>query len=343
MNADAHARIDLLLGLRRFREAEALARECLAAEPESAFWHAQLARALFDLKRNEDAVAAARRAAALEPDNPWALANLGWLLIEIDRAGEALDVLHDALRVDPRCAWGYELLAAANARLHREEQEMAAARRAVELAPEDEFALIQLGWAQFGQRRFREAVATAEAGLRLHPESAILHNLIGTSLAYQADSSLSPRCVRAFRRAHGHLREALRLDPGESLYAENLLCNALAWRRAVYRLGLVTGLGVFAVVGYGVGYRFIGHTALAIVALLLLLAVQSREVLFRPPDYGLAVLPLGWAGLPGVPLSPEERSQGRGDTLRWAGTVLLGLAMAGGYAAILVGIYYLFP
>jgi tetratricopeptide (TPR) repeat protein len=313
MTPDASARLDLLLGLRRFREAEALARECLAAEPDRADRHVQLARALAGQDRAAEALESARSAAAREPDNPWVLANLAWVLTQepIKRPGEALDVLQHALRVDPNYSWAYELVALASLMLGRQDEQLAAARKAVELAPEKESSWVQLGWAQAKQNRYREAIEAAETGLRLHPESAALHHLRGRCLTFQGILTRRPRRFRAFRMAHESLREAVRLDPGVLTPTDSLLLNAVAWRRAAYRAGLAVTLGVLAVGGCVIGYRMIGPPALLAVALWGLFVYRLRKPLFKPPTYGLSLLPLGWAGFPDVPLAARPRTPGR--------------------------------
>jgi tetratricopeptide (TPR) repeat protein len=324
---DADTRLNLLLDLRRFREAETLARECLASHPDWAAWHAQLARALFGQKRNEEALAAARTAAGLAPENPWVLANLAWLLSQFDRPSEALEVLQDVLRVDPGYSWGHELLAVANAMLGRKSEWLAAAHKAVELAPEDESAWIQFGWAQVGQKCYSEAIEAAETGLRLHPESAALHNLRGKCLTVQGITTRWPRRFRAFRMAHDSLREALRLNPGESAYADNLLINTVAWRRAAYRVAIWVGLLLLFGVVPAVGYLVIGYSAVGAALLLAVVVCPLWKVLYNPLDHGLAFTRLRWLGLPDVPMTPENRARGRREWLKWAGSIALGLVL----------------
>lgn len=328
MIADAYSRLDLLLGLRRLREAEALARECLAVEPDAASWHAQLARALVGQGQTADAVEAARTAAGLAPYSPWVLAILAWLLNQAGRSNEALEVLQDVLRLDPRYSWGHELLAVTYDELGRRKERLAAARKAVELAPEEESPWVQLGWAHYAGQRYTEALAAADTGLRLHPDSAPLHNLRGSCLTAQGEAALWPRRrFRAFRSAHDSLREALRLDPGEPAYANNLLANTAAWRRAAYRWGSVTGLILLTIAGFVVSYLF-AHPLGVIILLVLLVAVTFfHGVLFNPPDYGLAFTPLGWLGLPDVPMTPADRARGRREWLKWAGSIALGLLL----------------
>jgi tetratricopeptide (TPR) repeat protein len=334
MTGDAHTRLDLLLGLRRFREAEKLARECLAAEPDCSGWHSQLARALAGRGRTEEALETARTAAGLAPENPWTLSILAWLLNQAGRPGEALEVLRTVLRLDPHYSWGHELLAIAYEQLGRGKERLMAARKAVELAPEDESPWVQFGWALYANKQYGEALQAADTGLRLHPDSAPLHNLRGSCLMAQGEATRRPRRFRVFRMAHDSLLEAVRLDPGEPAYARNLLANTAAWRRVAYRWGVAVGLVVLFVGGYAIGYLFVGHLAMLVAVGLAVLALLLREPLLNPPDYGLAMLPLGWAGLPDVPMTSEDRSQGRWDWLRWVGGIFLGLLLLAEYIGV---------
>jgi tetratricopeptide (TPR) repeat protein len=326
MVTDAPARLDLLLGLRRFREAEALARECLAAEPESATGHVQLARALVGQDRAAEALESARAAAALSPDNPWALAALAWVLNLSDRPGEAIEVLNDVLRLAPHYSWGHELLAAAYAQLGRSGDRLAAARKAVELAPEDESSWVHLSWALHAVRQYQEAIGAADAGLRHHAESAPLHHLRGSCLLAQAESARSLWPFRLFRMAHVSLKEALRLNPGNAVYANDVLVNVVTWRQVAYRMGLEAGLIILFVAGYPLGYLFVGHLMFVILLLAAVAVYVLRDSLFHLPDYGMALLPLGWAGLPNIPMTPEDRVLARTDWWKWLWNFAVNLA-----------------
>ena len=70
-----------LLDIERYDLAEREIRRGLAAEPELAILHVQLARALDGLGRPEEAEAAAREAVRLDPEEPAATLLLGVLLI----------------------------------------------------------------------------------------------------------------------------------------------------------------------------------------------------------------------------------------------------------------------
>jgi tetratricopeptide (TPR) repeat protein len=311
MTGDTYLRLDLLLSLRRFREAEKLARECLAGEPDSDKWHAQLARALVGQERIAEALDAGRTAAGLAPGNPQVLALLAWVLIHADRPGDALEVLRDVLRLNPLYPWGHQLLASAYAQVGRSAEQLAAARRAVALAPEGESSWIQLGWALYAGNQFEEAIQAADSGLRLRPDSAHLHNLRGACLTDLAYKTWRPRRFQTFREAHHSLREALRLDPGDPDNAANLIRNAVEWRLAVYRVVVWAGLGLLCAVGVAVGYPLVGDEAFAVPILIGSIAFILRGPLFTPPGYGLLVLPLERLGIPDVPMTPKDRVWGR--------------------------------
>jgi tetratricopeptide (TPR) repeat protein len=334
MTPDAHARLDLLLGLRRFREAEALARECLAAEPQGATWHAQLARALGGQDRLQEAAAAAQMAAGLVPDNAWVLSVLAWTLIRTDRTADALAVLREVLRLDPSFTWGHELLAAACACLGRSDEWLAAARRALELDPTEESPRLQLGWALFAHKQFSDALAVADEGLRLQPGSDGLLNLRGMCLAELAGRSWKFSRYRQFREGHDCLREALRIDPSDAAHVNNYYLVSVSWRRSVYRTWVLTSVLVLVVGGGIVGHLHYGPVAWAIAFLVTIYVLLFLgRILLAFPDYGLLAFPFHWLGLPRIALSPEVKSRGREAWNNWVGSslaviILLALLLA---------------
>lgn len=334
--SDPADRLNLLISLRRYAEAEAAAREAVARDPHAGGGYTHLARALINLNRAEDAIAAAREGVRLAPKDAWAAATLSCALNWFDRPQDALEPAQQAVRLDPTYSWAYSMLANVLYNLGRYAEARQAAADGLAHDPENEGLLRWKGWAEHGLGRFDEAAETASAGVRLHPNSHLLLNLLGRAEWARAEQTYGRRRLARHRAADAALSAAARLDPSQSAYQANIRDNATAARRHVVR----TVLTVFAVV------NVIPAAVFALVAapagsnrfhLLPLLAAVVGAAVAPVIEAGpgtMFALPLG--RLPAAPTEPGDR---RTAAVEIAGYVLLllgpwvlmlGLVAAGG-------------
>src|SRR5688572_25271694 len=103
-------RLNLLLDLRRYADAEKLAREAIGRDPQWASAYTHLARALM-AQNKPGATRAAREGVRKAPHDPWAYAVLAYVLNWSGRVKEATRAAEEAIRLAPRYAWAYAVLA----------------------------------------------------------------------------------------------------------------------------------------------------------------------------------------------------------------------------------------
>jgi tetratricopeptide (TPR) repeat protein len=98
--ADLSERIQLLHSLRKFAEAEKLAREQIAQFPESSDAYAQLAMILSDMgpSRRREAYSAVKQALKYDAKSSFALTIHGWMLRRDGRLRDAERVLREAIK-----------------------------------------------------------------------------------------------------------------------------------------------------------------------------------------------------------------------------------------------------
>jgi len=201
----------------RLREAEALYRQILSAEPNHAgalhslgvIAHqvgrldmaADLLRRAVDLDpghadahlnfgvtlaavdRREEAIAEFRRALALEPDIPETHLNLGAALVEEDRLDEAIDHCRRALELQPGFVPAHYNLGNALRRRKQFAEAAAAYRRALELNANFPEAHNNLGIALVKLGRIDEAMAAYRRALELRPDYSEACFNLGEALA----------------------------------------------------------------------------------------------------------------------------------------------------------------
>ncbi len=203
----------------RLREAEAIYREILKADPENVDALHLLGVAVFQagrgdeaagfiersldlnpgnadalnnlgqvyeyLDRTDDAIDAYRKAVTTVPGFAPALANLGHALLERGETEEAVDCFESALKTfadDPDVLGG---LGKALAAVGRPDEAVARLRQARDIAPEDPAVLCNLGTALQAKGDVAEAEAAFEAAVALDPGFAEAHNNLGLALLLQ--------------------------------------------------------------------------------------------------------------------------------------------------------------
>jgi len=223
-------RVDNLILLGRFAEAEAAAREGLAEEPDSAFLKVMLARTLLRQNRLGPAADVVNAAIASNPEFAYAYRIKGVIHQASGFRSEADNAFTKALEIDPYDELSYLQRAyldihginVKSKTLRKAAQKtkfvpnLARARQdldeAIRLAPER--AAILVGFAELHavQGNYGHAESAAKRALVLDPQSAAAHEVLGM-LAEQSNN------VRA---ASEHYVAAGRADPTDSAPLDRL-------------------------------------------------------------------------------------------------------------------------
>lgn len=285
MTAD-NDRLNLLLDLRRYADAEKAARDAIGRDPQWAAAYTHLARALMGQNKRE-AIDAAREGARKAPHDAWAVGTLACALNWFGKAKEALDPAEEAVRLDPRYAWAYAMLSNILYNLDRFADARAKAVQGLRCDPLNESLFRWKGWAEHKLSDQAEALHTAEEGLKHHPNSHLLLNLIGCIRWSKAEKTWGPKRLRMHRAADAVIRESIRLDPTQQAYRDNLRGNVVSCRQHV----VGNGLAVVAI-------------AAVIVPLLVLLFVPGTIGGRRP---AFALFPVGMCALVSLLFVASER------------------------------------
>jgi tetratricopeptide (TPR) repeat protein len=202
----------------RWREAEALYREILGAQPECAEAYGDLAILLYQVGRLGEAEQACRQAIARQPASAEARANLAAILQAQGRYWAAEASAREALALRPDHAEAHNNLGNALERLERFEEAETCYRRALELRPDFALACHNLANVLERRRKWPEAESYYRRAIELLPEFAEAYNNLGALLQQQARWEEAIECYG----------EALRLRPAMA-EAHNGLGVALQW------------------------------------------------------------------------------------------------------------------
>jgi tetratricopeptide (TPR) repeat protein len=282
-------RLNLLLDLRRYADAERMARDAIGRDPQWAAGYTHLARALMG-QNKADAVDAAREGARKAPHDAWAVGTLACVLNWFDRPKEALEPAEEAIRLDPQYAWAYAMLSNVLYNLGRYTDARQKAVQGLRFDPLSESLFRWKGWAEHKLGEQAEALRTAEEGLKHHPNSHLLLNLIGCVRWSRAEKSHGRKRLREHRAADALLRDSIRLDPTQPAYRDNLRGNAASCRKY-----LVTN-----------GLTLVAIAAVLVPLLGLLVATPPGAPLGQQPLVGL-LLPVGVCGLLSLLFVQSER------------------------------------
>ena len=301
-------RLNLLLDLRRYADAEKLAREVIGRDPQWAPAYTHLSRALMGLNKPE-AIEAAREGVRKAPHDAWAVGTLACALNWFGKSQEALESAEEAIRLDPRYAWAYGLIASILCNLGRFDAARVHAMQGLGFDPTSESLFRWKGWAEYKLGEWAEALRTAEEALKHHPNSHLLLNLIGCIKWTEAEKTWGLKRLRLHREADAVLRESIRLDPTQAPSRDNLRANAVSCRKYVVGHALVlvaiavalVPLGSILALPVGAG-PFRSTFALFSCAASILLAM-----LIAGSDRVVTTLPLDGYDVPSVPTTPRDR------------------------------------
>ncbi|MCU0750205.1 MAG: tetratricopeptide repeat protein [Akkermansiaceae bacterium] len=202
MSAEVY-KIRILLERGKYKEAEALIRPGLAAEPNDADLHLLLARSLFHQDKPKEAEASARAAIGLIPDEGYPYQALAQVLLGSSNLKGAEEAVRQATALDgdsPNCRG---LLARIAAERDKFEVCLEHAKAGLEMDPDDDLCRYFRGIALSRLGRHEEADEEARGLLRDDPEDSYNHSCRGWVLLER----------NAIDEAKLHFQEALRLDP----------------------------------------------------------------------------------------------------------------------------------
>ena len=219
----------------RLREAEALYRALLEAEPGNSEALHLLGVAAHQLGRHDEAAGLIGRAIAANPARPEFHSNLGEVQRALGRHAEAERCFRAALALDPGLAAAHGNLGHALLAQERFEPAAASYERAAELDPGNAGVLVNLAFALIRLERLQEAERRSRQAIALQPDNPETHQFLAVALAglerfdeaadsYRRALALKPDYLEA------HLNFAqLELMRGE--YAQGWRDYAWRWKR----------------------------------------------------------------------------------------------------------------
>lgn len=315
----------------RHGEAAQAYRRALAEQPQDAHSHAMLALALGSEKQLDEAADAAQEALRLDPELALAHYAQGMVALIDGKLDQAAGAAKDAIRLSPTTAEYYRLLALVQMSRRELAEALASIESALAQDPEQSDCLNLRSQILLRMNRRGEASQTSAESLASNPDDADSQANAGWTALHNNDT----------KRALGHFKEALRLEPGHA-WAKSGLAEALKARNPLYRLllGFVLWMArldprvrIGVIVGGYLAYRFgrgIAETNPGIEPFLWPLLVAY-----------LAFAWMTWIGMPLADLVLRVSPYGRhalDDRQRLVSTVLggflvLGLGLGGAYLA----------
>jgi protein O-mannosyl-transferase len=213
--ADAHFDLGLALSRIPGRREEAISHyeTALNLEPSFVEAHNNLGLALMGLGRTPEAIVQFEDALSLEPEHTKAHYNLGNALSATGRTKEAIAQYEEALREDPSYVEAHFNLGNDLGSTGRTKDAISQYEEALRLRPEFADAHYNLGSALISEGRTTEAIAQFEETVRLRPDDASAHLIVAVQLLKTPGHAV---------QAEAHLRQVLRLDPGNAQAARIL-------------------------------------------------------------------------------------------------------------------------
>jgi protein O-GlcNAc transferase len=209
-----------LLGLtanhkQKFAEAVAWQRRAVAAAPGSAEALFNLGNALWDAGEADEAEACYRQALELDPNHAAVHNNLGNMLRERGRSGDAIECYRRAIAINPQHYRAYLNLGVALEAQSEFDQAAAAYRRALAIKPDYSRPYNNLGGMLKAQGRAGEAAAYYARAVELAPDDRAVHSNLLYCLQY--DPAMTPGALlvahQAYDEALGPARPAIHANP----------------------------------------------------------------------------------------------------------------------------------
>lgn len=225
---DLTERAEHLIEIERHGEAVSMLAKALALEPDSSYANGLMAQAHLGINRLEEALKYSERTIELEPDDEWGHRIRSIILTEMGNHREALKSAEESARLDPDEPATLSTLANALLSVKKPKKAKEVGEKLVEAAPDWEGAHFTMGNIQMAtgdnflaEKSFREA-------LRINPNSSNARNNLGVAILRQETSSTgsifglkSNSIIAPPDSTEEHFHEALKLEPGNEVAAEN--------------------------------------------------------------------------------------------------------------------------
>lgn len=212
-----------LYGQSRYADAEREFRQAVSNDPDDAYTRAMLGLSLCQQERFDEAEREIAEALKIDPGFPFVHYARAIVLNDRHRYEEAEKSVQEAISMEPEAADFYALLAQVRLNLRNWTGALEAAETGLQMDSEHvgctnlrAVALVKLG-------RKEEAGLTIDAALAKDPENSVTHANQGWTLLHAGEH----------KRALGHFRESLRLDP-ENEWARQGIIEALKAQNIVY-------------------------------------------------------------------------------------------------------------
>ncbi len=225
----------------RLREAEAIYRQVLQAQPDHADSLHLLGVIAHQTGKHEVGVDYIRQAIALNPSQANFHNNIGQAYRALGQLDDALSHYSQALVLQPAFAEAHYNLGNALTELGRLQEAVASYRQAVALKPDYAEAHNNLGVALGNDCKFQEAEASFLRALAIKPESSEAYNNLAGTLKDQGKILEAMECYRRALEvkpdnvtAHSNLLMVMSYDPAST--PKTIACEHRRWNEAHARM-----------------------------------------------------------------------------------------------------------
>ena len=219
-----------LTEIERWNEAIPLLIKVIAQNPDHFHANCMLALCYHSLKDFENALLFAEKAVSVAPDEEWGHRLRSIVLTEQGKNKEALKAAEETARLAPYEPFALQVLANAYLGVNKPQKAQETAEKMRETAPESEYSFFTLGNVYIARGNNYEAETCFREALRLNPNFADARNNLGVAILRQKEnestfyksSQLSLFQTEEKDEVHTHFSEAIKLEPGNKVAAENL-------------------------------------------------------------------------------------------------------------------------
>ena len=221
---------EYLTEIERWQEAIPLLLKVLARSPENFQANCLLSLCHFHLGDHGKALEFAETGIQAAPDEEWGHRLRSIALNGQGRKKEAVKSAEEAARLAPYEPFALQALANAYLEIRQPRKAQSAAEKMCEIAPEMESSHFTLGNVYLARGHHYQAENCFREALRINPNFADARNNLGVAILRQTDQAGSfnkPAKISILQTAeadevHTHFSEAMKLEPGNEVAAENL-------------------------------------------------------------------------------------------------------------------------
>jgi len=227
MSENLVSRARLLIGQRRYEEANQVLSELLGQHPNNSSILAMSSEVALELKQTKRAEELITSALAIDPDAPYLYYIQSNVMLHLKKYDAAEKALEQATILDPEDADYFALWASVKLVRKQFKDALRLADQALELDPENLMGLNARSTALLKLDKKEDSFKTIEGALREDPNNAYTHSNYGWSLLEKGDH----------KKALEHFKEALSNDPNLGM-AQAGMMEALKAKYIIYRLFL---------------------------------------------------------------------------------------------------------